>query len=188
MTTIREGRQTLSFDTSWSVLKWDGSHEFVGSMDAALHQLGGGVKAADVVGVRDIRRQAKLLLIAEFKDFEHPGIPTSRRAAAALAATSGDLMQNIVRKIVDTLSGATFAHDSSQQRCPELDSWRPALGRATTRMLVLVCVEMPESQGLAALPWTKELQRRLRWLGPNTRVIVSTSCRPFRGEGITYQV
>lgn len=188
MTTINEGRQALHFDSSWRVLKWDESDEFVGSMDRALHQLPrDGVKAADVVGMRDIRHQPKMLLIVEFKDFDSPNIPRAQRGAVALAAVSDNLMRDIVRKVIDSLSGATFAHDSVHKRCTELNPWRPALGCVKTTMLVLLCIEVPKSQLIAALSWTKELQGRLRWLGPRSRVIVTSSSRPFQGDGITYQ-
>ena len=44
MTTITEDRQRLHFDSSSVTLKWDEGHEFKGSMDGALHQLGTGVE------------------------------------------------------------------------------------------------------------------------------------------------
>lgn len=95
-------------------------------------------------------------------------------------------MQDIVRKVIDTLSGATFAHDAQRQRSVDLHGWRPALGRSTTTMLVLVCIEVPATQAVAALAWTKKLQQRLRWLGPAARVVVTTSARPFNGMGVAY--
>lgn len=188
MTSIQEGRQHLHFDRSWMILKWDQSAEFIGSMDGAMHQLADGVKAVDVIGVREIRHRPRMLLIAEFKDFSHPDIPASKKAEVARSAISDQLMRNIVRKVIDSLSGATFAHDSDQRRCAELTSWRPALGRRTTTMLVLLCIEVPRSQSIAALAWTKQLQQRLRWLGPDTRVIVTSSARPFSGDGVRYEV
>jgi hypothetical protein len=157
-------------------------------MDRSLHQLADGVKAADAIAVRDVRYRPKLLLLAEFKDFDHPQIPPAQRAAAALSAVSDPLMRDVVRKVIDTLCGATFAHDSSQQRCVELTGWRPALGRPSTNLLILLCIEVPATQAVAALAWTKQLQRRLRWLGPNARVVVTNRARPFVGDGLTYRV
>ena len=188
MTTITEDRQRLHFDSSWVAFKWDEGHEFKGSMDGALHQLGTGVKAADVVAARSIRYQPKTLLVAEFKDFDHPNIPVPQRLQAAQAAVSDELMRDIIRKVIDTLTGATFAHDAGQQRCNELSGWRPALARATTSLLILVCVELPPSQAVSALAWTKALQQRFRWLGPNAQVIVTSSARPFQGQGVRYSL
>ena len=189
MTSVSERRQRLDFDTSWQVVKWDESDEFDGSMDPALHQLPpDGVKAADVVGVRTQSRRPRTILIAEFKDFDHPSVPAHDHARVAEQATSDAVMRDLVRKVIDTLSGATFAHDASASRCAELDDWRPALARASTSLLVLLCIEVPATQALAVLPWTKELQRRLRWLGPKTQVIVTSSARPFRGDGGAYVV
>lgn len=189
MTSVRERRQRLDLDPTWRVVKWDAAAEFSGSMDQALHQLpSDGVKAADVVAVRVQPRRPRTILVAEFKDFANPTIPASRRAEKAMQATSDELMRDVVRKIIDTLSGATFAHDSQGTRSGELDEWRPALGRTSTSLLVLLCVEVPPSQAVAVLPWTKNIQRRLRWLGPNARVIVTSSARPFRGDGVAYGV
>jgi len=188
MPRITEKRQILDFDSSWTAIKWDESGEFVGSMERALHQLNDGVKAADVIAVRDVRYRPKTLLLAEFKDYDHPNVPQQQQQQTALAAVSSNLMQNIVRKIIDTLSGVTFAHSSNDQRCDELASWRPALGQKSTLLIVLLCIEVPPSQSIVALAWTKELQRRLRWLGPNARVIVTNQNRPFQGDGFTYRV
>lgn len=115
-------------------------------------------------------------------------MPRAQEEQAARAAVSDTLMGDVVRKVVDTLAGATFAHDSRGRRNADLDGWRPALGRSTTALLVLLCIEVPASQTVAALAWTKQLQRRLRWLGPRARVLVTTSQRPFNGVGISYLV
>jgi len=188
VTSIVEDRQRLDFDASWRVLKWDEADEFVNGLQPALHQLKGGIKAADVVGVRSVPRRERTLLIAEFKDFDHPDVPPPRRQQVACAAVSDELTRDIVRKVIDTLSGATFAHDAQRQRCGDLEGWRPALGRSTTTLLVLVCIEVPATQAVAALAWTKKLQQRLRWLGPRACVIVTTSARPFNGAVIAYSV
>jgi hypothetical protein len=188
MKSVAERRQRLDFDASWRVLKWDEADEFIDGLQPSLHQLAGGIKAADVVGVRAIPRRARTLLIAEFKDFDHPNIPSEQRSQLALDAVSDELMQGIVRKVIDTLTGATFAHDARLQRCADLEGWRPALGRSTTTLLILLCIEVPASQSVAVLAWTKVLQQRLRWLGPRTRVVVTTSMRPFNGLGVTYSV
>lgn len=187
MTTVTEGRQRLELDDSWRVLKWDAADEYVHGMQRALHQLGGGLSAADVVATRRMPRQ-RTLMVVELKDFEHPRIPDHEREQNALDAVSDTLMRDIVRKVVDTLAGATFAHDGKQRRCPALDDWRPAIGLATTRILILLCIEVPASQAVAALAWTKQLQRRLRWLGPHARVVVTNSARPFAGIGVAYRV
>lgn len=189
MSTIPEGRQRLELDSTWRAFKWDQADEFVGSMEQALNHLpGDGIKGADVVGVRHTRGQSRVLLIGEFKDFANPTIPAWDRAKAASNATSDKVLRDIVRKVVDTLSGATFSHNAQSQRSADLDGWRLALAGRGTSVLILVCVEFPRSQAVAHLAWTKALQQRLRWLGPNARVIVTTSARPFQGSGLRYAV
>src|SRR5947209_917778 len=141
MTTIVEKRQTLTFDASWRVLKWDDADEYVTGIQRAL--VHGGVKATDVVGVRTVPRQSRTILVAEFKDFDNPHMPPADRRRAALAGVSDQLLHDIGRKVIDTLAGATFAHDDTNARHPDLDPWRPSLGRSTTTLLVLICVELP---------------------------------------------
>ncbi len=186
MRSIHERRQTLTFDSSWQAFKWDEADEYTRGLQASL--VHGGAKASDVVGVRVLPRQPRTLLVAEFKDFDHPDIPAGDRHTAALAGVSDALMHDVARKVIDTLAGATFAHDHNQMRTSELDRWSPAVGRATTDLLVLVCVELPLTQSVAALAWTKKLQQRLRWLGPRAKVIVTSSARPFDGIGVTYSL
>jgi hypothetical protein len=185
---ITEDRQSLAFDSNWRVLKWDEAPEFVEGQQSSLQGLGGGIKAADVVGVRSVPSRPRTVLVAEFKDFDHPKVPPGHRPKVAADAVSEELMRDIVRKVIDTLAGATFAHDSQSARCAELDAWRPALGRSTTTMLVLLCIEVPKSQAVVALAWTKKLQQKFRWLGPHARVVVTNGSRPFSGLGITYRV
>ncbi len=187
MTTITEGRQHLDFDATWEAFQWDLAGEFVGSMDGALHLLpGDGVKAADVVGVKRDSSRPAILVIAEFKDFTHPAIPESHRAAKARGAESDKLRRDIVRKVVDTLTGATFAYDSQNSRRPELKSWRAAVADTAVRLLVLVCVELSKPAIITML--NGELQRRLRWLGPNATVLVTGSATPFSAHGISYRI
>jgi len=189
MTVISDGRQHLDFDASWSASKWDESPAFVGSFEQALHNLAGeGVKAADAVGVRIVRGRSTTLLIAEFKDFNRPGATRRQQEEESEGSISDKLARNIVRKVVDTLCGATFAHDAQDQRPEELASWRQSLGRPTTALLVLICVEVAASQAVAAGPWTKKLKGRLRWLGPDTQVLVTNGSRPFAGGGLRYRV
>lgn len=189
MTAIVEGRQRLDFDASWNVVKWDDADEFKGSMERALHQLSGNsVKAADVVAVRQRQGSSPTMLVAELKDFAHPEIPADRRAQHALQATSDRLMAAVVRKVIDTLCGASHSYGASDERSEELEAWRTALGASEYRLLILVCVEVPRTQLAAVLTWTKALQQRLRWLGPHASVLVTTSRTPFRAEGIEYSV
>lgn len=157
MTTVEERRQKLHFDSSWEVSKWDASREFVGSLENALHGLPGeGTKAADVVGIRAQRSKPRILIAAEFKDFDDPSMPPEAAAEAALAALSDPLARNIIRKVIDTLCGATFAHDTENGRMGHLDEWRAALALSTTRILILVCVEVPKARAAAIGPWTTE--------------------------------
>ena len=43
-------------------------------------------------------------------------------------------MRDIIRKVIDTLTGATFAHDAGQQRCNELSGWRACAGASGYRV------------------------------------------------------
>lgn len=187
MTTISEGRQHLDFDNDWIVVKWDERAEFTTGLRGALQRKGGGVKGADVVGIGG-PRGAKVALVAELKDFANPQIPDERAADVAAKAVSDELIDDLVRKVIDTLCGITFSHDRSHQRGPELAPWRPALVSTTTQLLVLFCIEVPQSQAAVVGPWTKRLQRRLRWLGPQARVLVTSSARPFPWDGIAYRI
>jgi hypothetical protein len=184
MTTISERRQHIDFDASWRVCKWDESSEFIGSMSSALNDLpGNGVKAADVIGIDDHPNRPRTILVAEFKDYDHPRAETNRQA------TSSESIRDVVRKIIDTLAGVTFAHDTNDERRGELAGWRRALALSKTTVLVLVCVEAPSTQAAMVVnTWTTELQRRLRWLGPDAQILVTNSATPFRGQGIAYRV
>lgn len=189
MTVITERRQQLNFDNNWRAVKWDESPEFKGSYERALHELPGqGVKAADVVGVRRRSPTPPIILVGEFKDFDYPTIPPAQRQRVALQAVSDDLLSILVRKVIDTLSGASFAHDQQAARGRELRDLQRALGHARPSILVLFCVETPRTQSLAMLPWTKKLQQRLDWLGPNARVIVTSAQRPFDHLGVRYSI
>lgn len=189
MMTITEGRQKLTLDASWHAVKWDEALEFKGSMESTFAQLSGrSVKAVDVVGVRRGRGIATVLLVAEFKDFDRPHLPAAQAIAVARQGTSDEVMRDIIAKVIDSLCGAAFAHDVAGARVSELDHWRTALDLKTTGVLVLVCVELPASQAMSVLPWTTALKRRLRWLGPSARVIVTGARRPFRGDGLAYEV
>lgn len=187
MTTLSEDRQHLDFDDGWIVVKWDERAEFTTGLRGALQRRGGGVKAADVVGVGG-PRDAKVAFVAELKDFENPRMPREQAAAAAARATSDGLLDDLVRKVIDTLCGVTFAHDSNHARGQELAPWRLALASPTTRLLVLFCIEVPRSQAVAVGPWTKRLQQRLHWLGPQARVLVTSSAKPFHGAGLAYRI
>jgi hypothetical protein len=188
MATITEGRQCLDFDATWGAFQWDLAKEFVGSMDGSLHQLAGdGVKAADVVGVKGTGSSGSaILLIAEFKDFAQPMIPGRRRAAVMLQAESEKLRRDIVRKVIDTLTGATFAHDSNGKQRSELKRWRAAAADTTVGLLILVCVELSKPAVITML--NNDLRRRLRWLGPNATVLVTSSATPYSALGISYHV
>lgn len=144
-----------------------------------------GVKAADVIGIRG-HPSTTTLLVAEFKDYINPAIPPHEMAQAAEKVASNQLLAELTRKVIDTLAGATFSHDGNDSRCVELNEWRPALARSTTKIFVLVCVEAPDP--LIANIWTKELQRRLRWLGPSATVLATSGTTRFEGAGISYRV
>jgi hypothetical protein len=187
--TITEGRQTLTLDASWHAVKWDDAGEFEGSMEPTFNQLSGrSVKAADVVGVRQGRGMATVLLVAELKDFDRSHLPAARAAAVARQGTSDEVMRDIIAKVIDSLCGATFANDAEGARAPELDRWRTALGLKTTSVLVLVCVELPPTQAVSVGPWNTALKKRLRWLGPRAHVIVTDARRPFPVDGLAYGV
>ncbi len=184
MTLVREGRQYLEFEDEWAVVEWDKCDEYLQGIQSATP----GVKASDVVAVKVAQRRSGSLLIAEFKDFTNPAIPPGQAAEAAAAATSDRLIDALVRKVIDSLSGATFSHDARQARSERLERWRSTVGIEELTILVLVCVEVPRSQAVAVPIWTKKLQNRLRWLGPRAQVVVTSSDRPFSGSGLTYRL
>lgn len=188
MPTIEERRQRLVFKSSWNAFKWDASDEFVHGMSQALNGLpADGVKAADVVGIRSSgKSEAGVVFIGEFKDFEHPHIPLSQRARAIEQAESAELRRDITRKVIDTLSGVTFAHGANGTRREELNLWRNAIATQRVKLLVLVCIEMSKPAIVSML--TNDLRRRLRWLGPEATVLVTSSATPFSGMGISYQI
>lgn len=189
MTTIPEKpkRQRLTFDDTWQAVEWDLMPEYKGSMESAFHGLAGrSVKACDAVGVRRAVGQTPILLAAEFKDFDQTHLPADKRLEVARKGVSDDVMQAVISKLIDTLAGATFSHDGDGHRSVELESWRSAVGLKSTRLLVLVCVELPRSQALAATIWTTEIKRRLHWLLPRASVIVTSSRAPFSGLGVVY--
>lgn len=189
MTAVKEGRQQLAFDSAWRVVKWDEAQEFKGAMETAFHQLSGrSVKAVDVVAIRRTRGVTTVHLVAEFKDFDPPTASAGQRAAAARQALTSEMTRDIVAKVVDSLCGAAFSHDQANSRGAELQAWRSALSLKTAALLVLVCVELPPARKLAVVPWTTELKRRLRWLGPRAHVVVTSSINPYQGNGITYSL
>jgi hypothetical protein len=189
MTAITEGRQRLAFDATWQVVEWDEADEFKGSMDFSFSGLPGrSVKAADAVGVRRRRGVPPLLLIAEFKDFDRTHLSARQQARIAAQGVSADVMRDVIAKVIDSLCGAGFAHDASGARLEALERWRSAVGLQAVAVLVLVCAELPVTQAVAAVTWTTELKRRLRWLGPRSRVLVTNRHRPFQGVGLEYSV
>jgi hypothetical protein len=180
MATIHEDRQRLDFDPTWAVSKWDIASEFTDGLGSATP----GVKAADVVGVRASRPRA--VLVAEFKDFTNPRIPAHELAQASRKAESPALLDDLVKKVIDTLGGATFAHDGKNERKEALLAWRSAVARPTTKILILVCLEVPKPAIVNAL--SAALRQRLGWLGPNATVLVTAAVTPLVDLGISYRV
>ncbi len=166
------------------------SAEFKGSMESAFAQLPGGrsVKAADVIAVRRGREVSPLLLVAEFKDYHRPQLPAAKQQVIAQQAMSKDVQASVVGKVIDSLAGATFAQDAHGGREATLERWRSTVGLRRVQLLVLLCVELPPSQALATSPWNTVLKRRLRWLHPSARVVVTSRQRSFAGLGVTYDV
>lgn len=192
MTRIDERRQSLNFDDTWEVLVWDTAPEFKASLELAFSGLTAtpprSVKAGDVTGVRRETGGVNALLFAEFKDYDHPSIPAAHRLRAARQGTSDQVMSDLIAKLIDTLAGRTFAHDVHGHRDAQVTSWRAVLGDQHAKLLVLLCVEFPVTQSVAAKVWQTELKRRLAWLGPRANVVVTSGLRPFNGAGITYSV
>lgn len=183
--TIQEDRQELEFNSAWSVCKWDVAPEFTDSLVSAMSGVAGtGVKGADVVGAKT--KRPKAVVIAEFKDFTNPAIPAHARAQAAEKAESATLANDLVKKIIDTLTGATFSHDKTSTRKSALVAWRTALARPTTKLLVLVCIEVSKPALVNMLEL--KLRSRLQWLGPNATILVTTAATPLEGLGISYRI
>lgn len=185
MTTVSERRQHLDFDGSWQVIKWDEAREYTGQIEAAVPGPAEAqpVKATDVVAAR-----ASLLVVAEFKDFDLPSIPQQEREQAARGAASDKLAPALVRKVIDSLAGATFSHDLDDARCAPLRSFAGVIADAKTPMLVLFCIEVTRTQAAAIVPLTTLLKKRLRWLGPNARVLVVSGSASFADVGVEYRV
>lgn len=192
MSRFSERRQHLDLAEDWEGLKWDDCDEFIKPYAASFAQTapepGRSVKGADVVAVRRGRGRAPVLLVGEFKDFANPTIPQRERLEKAKQATSPQVMGDVIAKVIDTLCGASFAHDDRDGRSAELESWRRAVGAPAPRVVVLLAVELPSAAGPAALAWNTELKRRLRWLGPRATVVVTTASHPVSGYGMSYSV
>ena len=188
---LKERRQQLHFSDDWAVVKWDKCPEFKQGIATAFDQLSGdGVKGADGIGVSLAASDtgSEIALVVEFKDYDHPDIPPRQRAQKAREAVSDELLQILVRKVIDTLCGATFSCDRQGSRSDLLAHWHTAIGSQTSRLLVLFCIEVPRTQAAAILPWTKKLQQRLHWLGPRANVIITSSSVPFSHAGVRYRV
>jgi hypothetical protein len=189
MTEIIEGRQKLDFDTTWRVVKWDETGEYKGSMDFSFAGLPGrSVKAADAVGVRRVKGATPLLLIAELKDFDQKHLSPQKQARIAARGVTPEVMRDVIAKVIDSLCGAGFAHDASGMRAQPLERWRGAIGLQTVSVVILVCIELPLGQAVAAVTWTTEFKRRLRWLGPRSRIFVTSGRAPFDGAGLVYSI
>lgn len=181
-TEVRERRLSLTFEDGWAVTKWDEGSEYRDGL-----QTTNGVKACDVVAVRPDGPRP-ILVLAEFKDFDDPKISNSRRAAAARKATSATLIEELVHKTLDTLAGATFAHDQEHQRSGVLAAWDRVIRRGSPSILLLFCIEFPGSQEPMILPWSTKLKQRLRYLGPDVHVVVTSRDSVFDRLGIRYAV
>lgn len=190
MAEVVDDRQRLTFDDDvWHAVKWDDEPEFLGHLQSTFANLTPakrtrGVKAADVTAVGSLNGRP-VILIGEFKDFDHPNASAAERAKVATDAATHQLLTDVLSKLLDTMAGRTFAFDDDRAS-PQRASWRAALGDPDVELLLLLCVELPRTQVLTALAWQKALQRRLRWVGSNARVLVTTSHRPFADLGVAY--
>lgn len=143
-----------------------------------------GVKAVDVLAARLVRGERTLLLAAEMKDFSDPAVPEQYRPDKARQALSDQVMGVVVRKVVDSLCGATYAHDSTGRRCRELRPWRTAL--STADLAVFYFVGLPNPASIESVTWTTELKKRLGWLVPFGTVFVITSNTTMPEIGLSY--
>lgn len=192
MAEIVDARQRLTFDEDvWHAVKWDDEPEFLGHMQSSFANLtpskgARSVKAADVTAVGSPGGRP-LLLIGEFKDFDHPNASAAERAKVATDAATHQLLTDVIGKVLDTMAGRTFSSHNGGANA-QRERWRSALGAPDVALLLLLCVELPATQALTAQVWQKALERRLRWVGPNAQALVTTSRRPFAELGVTYDL
>jgi hypothetical protein len=121
-------------------------------------------------------------MVAEFKDYSHP------QAVATGQSQSQVALRDVMRKVMDSIVGATFAHNATGARCVELRE-RRAVSATQPAVLVLFCVETtPTQAAIVVNAWRTELQRRLNWLGPGAQIVVTCGASAFRKLGIIYRV
>jgi hypothetical protein len=97
MTQIKEGNLTFTFPQGWEVLKYDDSAFY----RFTLERTGAELSAVDLL-VKPQNKPAHLLLI-EVKDFRGHAVENRKRQS------SGDLVKEVIRKAIDTLSGLYIA-------------------------------------------------------------------------------
>lgn len=152
---IDEGDLSFAFDSSWTVLQWDGC-EFRRRREHAG-------RAADIVGRRDGRRTPGTYVI-EIKDYpSQPGAPVPR--PAALAAVCAE-------KVRDTLAQLVYAPSLVGRSADALtDGLCRDFGSTDYPLHVILWVEDAGVPPLDRVELQAELEQALRWL-PATTITV----------------
>jgi hypothetical protein len=149
-----EGRLRFEFASGWSVLKWDEDRAYW----EGLQKLGG-ARAVDFAGVRD----AAVWLI-EVKDFRGYRVENKRRIE------SGELAQEIVEKVRDTIAGLVWACDR-QIGDGAARTLAQCLFQRNEKVRVVLWMEgdTPVSPGFASA-LAETVKSGLRWLSPKVLV------------------
>lgn len=157
-TTLTERRQHLELTDDWVAARWDETPEFVRGQQSALNNIPDAVDCKAVDAIG-----------------VHDG------AGSSPVLLLAELKDFDHPDIPDGLR-------AERDRSPGAQAFRKAVGAPGAALLVMLCIEGTRSQAVAAGPWTKDLQRRLRWLGPRARVVVTSRFTPFDELGIRYRV
>jgi hypothetical protein len=158
-----EGSLRFAFDDEWRGLKWDREPAYL----AGIQRLPG-TKAVDFVGVRQSRPW-----FIEITDFR------SRRIETKHQLTTGQLVDEVVCKVRDTLAGLVWACGRAPHDERMLALLSSALVNRHEKVPVVVWLEgdrVPDPAQRSTLK--REIERRLRWLNPKVLV----TCRSLAEE------
>ncbi len=169
---IDEARLRFAFDADWRVLKWDRHPAYAEGIQRLP-----GTKAVDFVGLH----QSKPWFI-EVTDFRGHRIETKHQV------TSGQLVDEVVCKVRDTLAGLVYACGRTPDHEHILSQLVFPLVNRSEKVPVVVWMEgdrLPDAAERSNLKHA--IERRLRWL--NSKVLVT--CRtlaendPLPGLSVT---
>lgn len=152
---IDEGRLRFAFDDEWVGVKWDRHPAYAEGIQRLP-----GTKAVDFVGIRQSRPW-----FLEVTDFRDHRIETKHQL------TTGQLVDEVVCKVRDTLAGLVWACGRSTDDERVLAQLVGALANRNEKVPVVLWLEgdrVPDPAQRSALK--REIERRLRWLNPKVLV------------------